>query len=473
MLPPQLAPHPHQPHSQAVSQHNAAQHAAAQQGWAPQPPQPFPPPQTPRGPDPLARPPQPAQATPPAYVPQPRQPDPAAYDLGNYGVPPTMPSARQQPAPHPQHAPPQWQHEPSPAYAPQQMPPQSGGYAQPQMAPPPQPQFGQPQFSQPHLAPHPQAQPHPLAQQAQQGPQQAPEQTEEYEYEDEPPRRRRRWLVMVALIGSIGVGGGMAYAYKHFFGPKPVDRNQVVRAQPGPVKSAPADRGGKQMANTGSASLNNRLPSEGASSAPGGETDSNGVRKVATVPVDTSRASGSGVPGMQIVANPGGFPSPGQINGGPPAASPPPQRQAAVPVQQVAPPPPPAAQPPARPPPARAQPAEPVEAAPPPPRRPPVVKEAAVTPAAERPKPTGHVAVLGYRRTQLDAMKAMADVQQRYDVLRDKKLEIIQSDETARGLGVIYRIVVGPRGSVASARELCGQLKQAGMPESSCYTMAQ
>ena len=476
-----------QQHAQHLAQQLAQQQAAAQQGWAPQPPQPFPPQPAPRMPDPVTRSPQASTQQPapqPTYVPQPRQPDPAGYDLGNYGVTQAMPNARQQPMAQPGGVP-QWQADPPPAF---QAPQPPAGFSQSQLGhqsqPGHPPQFGHPQMA-PQLAPQLAPQPGQLSHAPQRSAQNAPlgqqpdrESAEEHDYEDEPPRRKRRWLVAVALVGSIAAGGGMAFAYKHMFGPKPGDRGQIVRAQPGAVKSAPADRGGKQMANTGSAALNNRLPSEGSNSAAGGDasgtTNSSGVRIVSTVPVDSPRASsGSGVPGMQIVTNPGGFPSPGQISGGPPAIQPPPQgpqRQAAVPVQQVA--------PTVRQPSARTQPADPVEAAPapPPPRRAPVVKEAAATPAppaADRPKPTGHVAVLGYRRTQLDAMKAMADVQQRYDALRDKKLEIIQSDETARGLGMIYRIVVGPRGSVGTARELCNQLKQAGMSEGSCYTMAQ
>lgn len=128
-------------------------------------------------------------------------------------------------------------------------------------------------------------------------------------------------------------------------------------------------------------------------------------------------------------------------------------------------------QPPRQPVAAKAQPVAPGEAAPAAPRAI-VPKQVAATPAAERTKPTGHVAVLGYQRSQLDAMKMMADLQQKYEGLRDRKLEIIQSDETPRGLGVIYRIVVGPRSSIAAAREVCTQLQQSGMPPKSCYTLA-
>ena len=403
------------------------------QAWVPQPPQPFPPP------TPLAQP-----------QPQPqRVADPAAYDLGNYGVPHTAPApARQQPPPQ------QWEVPASQRTAPQPHHP----------APAPSHPGHHPQAQAPgYQSGYPAAQqPQPTADQQQQD--------YDYEYEEEEPPRKRRWLVAAALVGSIATGGVLAYGYKSLFAPQGNDRTQIVRASKEPVKTAPANPGGRQLPNTGSASMNNRLPSEGAATAAGGEagsTDSNGVRRVSTVAVgreSTGPVGGSGVPGMQIVPAPGGFPSPGGIAAGAPV-TPPPQRQAAVPVTQV-PPPPQARAEPAEPPrrqvvPARPQPAE---SAPTP--------VAAPSAAAPRPKPTGHVAVLGYRRTQMDAMRAMADVQQRYEVLRDRKLEVVQSDESSRGLGVIYRIVVGPRGSVAQAREVCTQLQQAGMPAKDCYTLA-
>lgn len=80
--------------------------------------------------------------------------------------------------------------------------------------------------------------------------------------------------------------------------------------------------------------------------------------------------------------------------------------------------------------------------------------------------------MLGYQRSQMEAMRMMADLQQKYEALRDKKLEIVQSDQTARGLGVIYRVVVGPPGSIAPAKEVCQQLYQAGMRQSGCYPLA-
>jgi hypothetical protein len=40
-------------------------------------------------------------------------------------------------------------------------------------------------------------------------------------YEDEEPRRGRRWLLIaVALVGAIGVGGALAYTYRSIVAPK-------------------------------------------------------------------------------------------------------------------------------------------------------------------------------------------------------------------------------------------------------------
>src|SRR5262245_19617538 len=431
-------------------------HQAAEPAWAPGPPEPFPPmpqpgppPQPGYAPAPRGQPP----AMPPGYghlaQPNPREPDPAAYDLGSYAIPgPHTGRGSRQGAM--QDAGGQWGSHPADPYAyPAQS--QSGGYDA---------DYG---YQQSGAGLHPDQQDYAH---------------DEGEY-DEPPRHSRRWLIVGALVGSIGLGGGMAYAYKHFLAPKSGDQAQVVRAPREPARVAPADRGGKQFANTES-KLMNRLPTDGAASAGGGETDSTGVRRVPTIPVGRDMAPAaspgttaqSAVPGMTIVGG-SNLPMAGAGMGGPPPgfqasppgfqAPPPPAKMAA------APPPPPPAAPAPRQPVAKAPPAEPEAAAPV--TRGMAARPAAGAPAAEKPKPTGYVAVLGYQRSQLEAMKMMADMQQKYDVLRDRKLEIVQSDETARGLGVIYRVVVGPRGAIAAAREVCTQLLQAGMPPKSCYTL--
>jgi hypothetical protein len=306
----------------------------------------------------------------------------------------------------------------------------------------------------------------------------APEYEDEVEVE-EPPPKRGRWLIAAALVGSIGVGSAMAYTYNKMFGGRSVadGKGQIVRASREPVKVAPADRGGKQFANTDSRVLNNRVPSEGSAAAAGGDTsagttDSNGVRRVATVPVGPASA----VPGMMVVG-------PNSSNAVPPAMLEPPRPPVAAPV----PPAPPQVQPQTQPQRVAVAPPPPSPPAPLPPRQPVArqpaaeaeapVKTAAVAPkppAAERPRAvSGYVAVLGFQKSQIEAMKMMADLQQKYEALRDKRLEVVQSDQSARGLGVIYRVVVGPRGGLTPVRDLCNQLQQAGMPKQGCYPLGE
>jgi hypothetical protein len=103
------------------------------------------------------------------------------------------------------------------------------------------------------------------------------------------------------------------------------------------------------------------------------------------------------------------------------------------------------------------------------------VQTAAVTPApkaAPPPRPRaeaptgsglGFVAVIKSEKSSMDAMKAYADLQQRYpDVLGDKSFDVQEADLSARGLGTMYRVVVGPPGSHNAASGICAQLKAAG-----------
>ena len=473
-----------------------------QQAWSPAPPAPFPPlpgqapqyqpgagSQPPPAPHGFGYPntQQPDVRTEPSRrQPDARLPDPASYDLGSYGLPmvaggPSPPTGRDG-----RTAPPQLQpqmHAPNP----QQWPPQQYGdnsFGRPPAAPP-QPQAYQPPLQAPQGGYH--GGQNPGHQSVQQGggyqAMAAGDHDDEDIEVDEPPRRRRRWMIAAALVGSIGVGSGMAYAYKMFLGPKVASsdgKGQVVRASKDPVKVAPADRGGKQFANTDSRVLNNRVPSEGNSAASGGDagnsgtTDSNGVRRVATVPVGPAGA----VPGMMVVG-------PNSGPGLPPSMMEPPRttgQQQPQQQQQFQPPPVQpqrvaAVQPAVAPPPA-APPRQPVVRAPPPAAEPEAVQKAAAVapkpPATDRPKPiSGYVAVLGFQKSQLEAMKMMADLQQKYEPLRDKRLEIVQSDQTARGLGVIYRIVAGPRGGITPVRDLCNQLQAAGMSKQGCYPMGE
>jgi hypothetical protein len=63
----------------------------------------------------------------------------------------------------------------------------------------------------------------------------------------------------------------------------------------------------------------------------------------------------------------------------------------------------------------------------------------------------------------MDALKAFADLQQRYgSVLENKIPDVREADLSARGLGTVYRVVVGPPGSREAANGICDQLKAAG-----------
>jgi hypothetical protein len=75
----------------------------------------------------------------------------------------------------------------------------------------------------------------------------------------------------------------------------------------------------------------------------------------------------------------------------------------------------------------------------------------------------GYVAVLSSKSSQLEALKAIADMQARYTtILRGKPADVRASDQSARGLGVVYRAVVGPASSRQEASAVCFKLKAAG-----------
>ena len=67
------------------------------------------------------------------------------------------------------------------------------------------------------------------------------------EEEDEPRRGRRGLMIVAALVGAIGLGGGMAYAYKTFF-PSRTGPVAVIKDTQGPTKSKPEFADGKGFA---------------------------------------------------------------------------------------------------------------------------------------------------------------------------------------------------------------------------------
>lgn len=306
------------------------------------------------------------------------------------------------------------------------------------------------------------------------------EHDDDYEYEE--PRRGRRGLVIVgALVGAIIVGGGMAYGYKMVIGGGSKSTPPVIRADQRPTKIQPAEPGGKQFAHSDS-KLMGRLEADGSGGAVAAASKAladtadegeNGVRKVSTVIVGRDGSisppaeprlpqSSIPVPGMTIVDGFGSRPQPSLPPPRPiepmrtaPQAVPAPSTVAATPTPQIV---------------ARAAPQaepepEPRRTAPPPPAPAPKAQVAAVAPAAA-PRPassSGYVAVLSSQRSRMDALKTFADLQQKYtSVLQNKIPDVQEADLSARGLGMMYRVVVGPPSSREAAADVCGQLRSAG-----------
>jgi hypothetical protein len=311
--------------------------------------------------------------------------------------------------------------------------------------------------------------------------------------DDEEPRSGRRALMIVAaLIGAIGLGGGLAYTYKTFVAQKGGKPQLVKTADLGPSKVKPAVPGGKEFANTDKKLLNDRLDenAQRAASAASDPQDrassEEGPRKVRVIPIPSSGDQASAtpqapvsVPGVTLDNNlfgPAQVP-PGAVRAG----TPPPPSQASVqplptprvpqspPVKVVSPapdetPPAPSRQQvvavPPSPPPAVVK--QPVPKAPPP---------VAAAPAPQTTGSSGYVAVLSSQKSRMDALKAFADLQVKYgDVLTSRTPDVQEADLSARGLGTMYRLVVGPPGSRDAAASVCSQLKTAGY--SGCWVMA-
>src|SRR5262245_3329079 len=126
--------------------------------------------------------------------------------------------------------------------------------------------------------------------------------------DDEEPRRGRRGLmIVVALVGAIGLGGGMAYAYKTLFpartGPAP-----LIKDTQGPVKSKPEVADGRGFPHTDKKLLNRLGDDTGPQGAPGQASstetqddrvgdDPNAPRKVRLIPI----APNGGPPPVQVV----------------------------------------------------------------------------------------------------------------------------------------------------------------------------
>jgi hypothetical protein len=453
----------------------------------------------------------------PVPYPQSGQPvgDPQGYDLGSYmpsGEPATGRPAFGEPGYQPRQ---DWtdggagQSGYEAGYQDPYLPGGQHGYDQSQQG------FDQHGFKQPAGAGHGQPVPAGAVTQHADAYPDDPDDDYDYDYEDEGAGGTRKLIIAAALISTIVVGGGFAYGYNLLFsGPSKKIGTPVVTADKVPAKIQPADPGGRKFEHTDSRLMNKIGNTGQADSASAGAGVGGSGSRVATLVVgrdgrlivpETDPGSGaqsdgpavqsaapvetSPVPGMMIVgaAPPVERPAPSQLGGSgqaqpqqltvavPPAATPQVQQQT------------------------EQQPAAPTTTVrrrskfPPLPERSGFDKPGVtLTPeattggadviqanvrqvvpggaTADRVAgvPTadaanGYVAVLSTKRSRIDALTSFADLQQRYgSILSSKVPDVRRADLSSRGLGVMYRAVVGPPGSRQVAAQLCGRLKTAG-----------
>jgi hypothetical protein len=321
--------------------------------------------------------------------------------------------------------------------------------------------------------------------------------------EEEEPRRGRRGLMIVgALVGAIGLGGALAYTYKTFIATSPSRAPLVKATDPAANKVKPVVAGGKEFAHQDK-KLVNRLGEDGQRTGAADNEqqdertsdDPNAPRKVRIIPITPGGPQAGPVTvGTPPPAKAPMAPIPGiTLDVGPPQAGPPPAAQRAqIPAPQAGPPARPVApaassQPPVKivassgPVPIAAEPAPPKKVAAVVPKEPaakaPVVKTpvaktketAPAQPVTATSGTNGFVAVLSSQKSRMDALKAFADLQQKYgDVLAARTPDVQEANLGEKG--VWYRAVVGPPGSRDAATGVCTQLKTAGY--SGCWVAA-
>lgn len=443
----------HAPNAHGYQQggHDAGYAQDPRAGYAPQGYEQWPPQQDPRGPDP-------------------RGPDPRGYDLASFGGPhgrqPAPPASRGDFGLRGQQAEPaEWQqhdqrYDDGSGF-------RDGGYAQPQ---------------------------HQYAGQMA-GHEQDAAYEEPQEAEVEEGRGSRRGLMIVgALVGAIALGGGMAYAYKQFGGGKGGKSPPIIAAPKAPAKIKPVEAGGREFDHADKKLLERLDESRGTRSAQLAppdrpvERDDSGALKVRTIPIGRDGNIGTPSPAAQSALSVPGL----VLDGGAPptrAAPPPPvePRIDARPASTTqAPPSPQRSTAAGRPPPAPVAEAPPAPPATAPAARKPLVRDsapaprtaatetkvataappAAAAPLAPAGKPSavgagGYVAVVSSQKSRMDALKAFADLQQKFGgVLQGKTPDVQEANLGDKGQW--FRAVVGPPGSREAATGLCSQLKTAG-----------
>ena len=74
-----------------------------------------------------------------------------------------------------------------------------------------------------------------------------------------------------------------------------------------------------------------------------------------------------------------------------------------------------------------------------------------------------YIAVVATKSTRMEALESFAELQQRHpQALSNRVPTVQQADLSSRGLGTMYRLLVGPAGSRQAANTVCANLKASG-----------
>lgn len=316
---------------------------------------------------------------------------------------------------------------------------------------------------------------------------------DESAYESDEPRRRS-WTMRIAgaVVVAIGLGYGLAQAYKSLLGTPPDTSPPVIASDASPAKEKPLDPGGRQFSHTDSKVLgrlgeNDSAPHESGGGLSESDADSNGARQVKTLVVgrDGSIAPPSASAEPASAEEPVSVPGLTVVDAFGSAAQPPPQRAAASETRQPDP------EPSMEAPPQRSGvnvkttrvipsstasiPDQEPAAAPAPKKQ----KVAAAAPTNDAGSSAGSGGANGYvvvlasvpasGSSRLDALRKFADMQQQYGPVLGSKTPDVR-ETTLPGKGPYHRLLVGPPGSRAQASELCTQLKAYGYKD--CWVTA-
>ena len=354
----------------------------------------------------------------------------------------------------------------------------------------------------------------------------------EYDYEDEDDDEARGygWKMVAGLVivGAVVAGGGF-FLYDTLGGGGTSGPAPIIKADRGPAKTAPAEPGGQSFANQDSKLLGRLDSGNGATTRTALDDDGrNRVREVPTVRVSpdgrlilpqATENSGGGetaavpsVPGINIVDNLSGSRSGLGGQGLPPIVpktaepqgQPLPRAAVATPASSPAAPiirnrqdggassgnlatargtvMPPVPQKSAISSGWRMTGAAPASASrqvDPAPRRTAAAATTTTTTTAStlgassvaQQSSRGFVAVIATKSSRMAALQSFAELQQQHPGTLSNRVPSVQkADLSSRGLGTMYRLLVGPAGSRQAANEVCASLKAGGY--SGCWVKA-